>query len=375
MFVNARKEKGHLHIALEGHWDVQQLPEIKQALAKLAYGDSKAVTLDAAALQSIDTAGAWLLVHWVAQLQADKISVQLLHLPEKQKIIYQLVKNAYSDSALPSPKKSTVSPVLGVVLRLGEGTINAFNQMLLLVSFVGQIFVTLVQVLIRPKNLRFNSIVRHIDEAGLNALPIVSLIAFLTSVVLAYQGATQLKQFGAEIFTIDLVAISILREMGVLLTAIMVAGRSGSAFAAEIGVMQVNEEIDAMRTLGLNPYEILVVPRVIALIIVMPILTFAADITGLIGAGVMSYFLLDISLSQFFVRAHDAIKFWTFGVGMVKAPFFAFIIATIGCLKGLQVTGSAEKVGEMTTSAVVQAIFVVILADAIFSIVFSKLGI
>jgi phospholipid/cholesterol/gamma-HCH transport system permease protein len=372
MFFKTKQEHDHLHIALMGPWSVIQLADLKLALENLSLSAYTTITLDAQELTLLDTAGAWLLKQFIDKLQALKITVKVLNLQAKQQSIYNLVAKVHLEEESEKPS----GPMLvSIISRLGEGAANAFNQMLLLLSFIGQVVVTLVQVLLKPRNIRFTSVVRHIDETGINALPIVSLIAFLTSVVLAYQGATQLRQFGAEVFTIDLVAISILREMGVLLTAIIVAGRSGSAFAAEIGVMQVNEEVDAMRTLGLNPYEILVVPRVVALVLVLPILTFVADMMGLFGAAVMSILLLDISFTQFLVRAHAAVGLWTFGVGMLKAPFFAFIIATIGCLKGLQVTGSAEKVGEMTTSAVVQAIFVVILADAVFSIIFSKLGI
>lgn len=372
MFFTVKKEQQRMQIALQGEWQIAQLSDLQKALEDVKLSGCNEVVIDAIDLSVLDTAGAWLLNQWISKLKHKKISVEVLQLQKKQKNIFDLVASTHfkEDAVKPAP-----STIVNIIIRLGEGAVNVFNQMLLFFSFVGQVCVTMAQVFSKPKHIRFTSIIRHIDETGINAVPIVALIAFLTSVVLAYQGANQLKQFGAEIFTVDLVAISLLREMGVLLTAIMVAGRSGSAFAAEIGVMQVNEEIDAMRTLGLNPFEILVVPRVIALLIVLPLLTFVADITGLFGAAIMSVLLLDISLSQFLVRTHEAVQLWTFGVGMLKAPFFAFIIATIGCLKGMQVTGSAEKVGEMTTSAVVQAIFIVILADAIFSVIFSKMGI
>ncbi|MGA2654891.1 MAG: ABC transporter permease [Gammaproteobacteria bacterium] len=372
MFFELKPQNNHLEMALTGPWTVLQLADIKLALDQVSLSGLKTVAINAEDLTVLDTAGAFLLKGFIEKLEAKKITVSVSHLHEKQQSIYHLIEKVNIEEEPMLPQGSTL---INIIVRLGEGSVRAFNQMLLLLSFIGQVCVTLAKVTINPKNLRLTSIVRHIDETGINAIPIVALMAFLTSVVLAYQGATQLKQFGAEIYTVNLVAISILREMGVLLTAIMVAGRSGSAFAAEIGVMQVNEEIDAMRTLGLNPYEILVAPRVIALVIALPMLTFIADMAGLIGAAFMSILILDITLTQFIVRTHEAIVMWTFGVGMLKAPFFAFIIATIGCLKGLQVTGSAEKVGDMTTSAVVQSIFVVILADAAFSIIFSKMGI
>jgi phospholipid/cholesterol/gamma-HCH transport system permease protein len=222
--------------------------------------------------------------------------------------------------------------------------------------------------------MRWRSIAHHVYATGVQAIPIVALIALLISIVLAYQGATQLKNFGAEIFTIDLVAISVLREMGVLLTAIMVAGRSGSAFAAQIGVMKSNEEVDALRTMGLDPFEVLIVPRIMALVIALPLLTLLANITGLAGAALLSYLTLDVGLIQFLDRIQNVVGMNTFWVGIIKAPVFAMIIAMIGAYRGMQVTGSAESVGRLTTDAVVQSIFLVIAADAIFSIVFAKLG-
>jgi phospholipid/cholesterol/gamma-HCH transport system permease protein len=201
------------------------------------------------------------------------------------------------------------------------------------------------------------------------------LLAILISMVITYQGAVQLRKFGAVIFTIDLTVIALLREMGVLITAIMVAGRSGSAFAAEIGAMKIRDEINALQTMGLDPIEVLVVPRLIALVIVLPLLTFLADVIGLAGGGVMSLSLLNISFPQYFSRVEDVATTTMFFVGMVKAPVFAFAIAVIGCYQGLNVSGSAESVGKLTTLSVVQAIFVVIMADGLFSVAFSKAGI
>ena len=206
-------------------------------------------------------------------------------------------------------------------------------------------------------------------------MPIVGLLAVLISMVISYQGAVQLKKFGADIYTIDLTVISLLREMGVLVTAIMVAGRSGSAFAAELGVMKLREEINALKTMGMDPIEVLVLPRVIALVIALPILTFLADVIGLAGGSVMSYSLIDVSLHQYVERVQTVATPTMFFVGLVKAPVFAFLIATIGCYQGLDVSGSAESVGKKTTLSVVQAIFLVVMADGLFSVIFSKMDI
>jgi phospholipid/cholesterol/gamma-HCH transport system permease protein len=243
-----------------------------------------------------------------------------------------------------------------------------------LLSFFGQTMLTFMRVMLRPAKLRLTSLTHHLEQTCLNALPIVGLIAFLIGVVMAYQGADQLRRFGAEIFTVDLLGVSILREIGILLTAIVVAGRSGSAFTAEIGAMSVNQEIDALRSLGLDPVEVLVLPRLLALMIALPLLVFVADILGLIGGGLMAWTVLDISPGRFLTQLDSAIGPATFWVGMVKAPVFAFLIAMVGCYQGLQVSGSADSVGKQTTKSVVVGIFLVIVFDALFSIMFSYLG-
>jgi phospholipid/cholesterol/gamma-HCH transport system permease protein len=229
--------------------------------------------------------------------------------------------------------------------------------------------------LARPRRFRLPSIVRHVYDTGLTAVPIVALIAFLISVIVAYIGAIELRQFGGEIFVVDLVTISVLRELGVLLTAIIVAGRSGSAFAAEIGVMQLNDEVDALRAIGMDPVEVLVVPRIVGLVIALPLLTVVADAMGLAGGALLSWSLVDIPWDQYLVRVEESIAPTTFWVGVVKAPVFAFLIAYVGTLRGLQVRGSSRELGRLTTEAVVQSIFLVILADAIFAVIFMELDI
>jgi phospholipid/cholesterol/gamma-HCH transport system permease protein len=222
--------------------------------------------------------------------------------------------------------------------------------------------IVLFRSLLHPGRIRVTALINQMERTGLNAMPIVGLISFLIGVVLAYQGADQLRKFGAEIFTVNLVGVGVLREMAIMLTAIVVAGRSGSAFTAQIGTMKVNEEIDAMRTIGLDPMEVLVLPRVVALM-------------GLLGGAVMANWTLDISFFQFARQFNVGVPIWSFWVGMIKAPVFAFIIAVVGCYEGFKVSISAESVGQRTTAAVVEAIFLVIVLDALFSIIFSRLGI
>ncbi|MGB8326955.1 MAG: ABC transporter permease, partial [Steroidobacteraceae bacterium] len=242
-------------------------------------------------------------------------------------------------------------------------------------AFVGRASVAAARAVTSLKRLRPISIARHIYDTGITAIPIVALIAFLISVIIAYIGAQQLVKFGAEIFVVDLITVGVLREMGVLLTAIIVAGRSGSAFAAEIGSMQLNEEVDALHATGVDPTEVLVLPRVIGLVIALPLLAVIADIVGLIGGALLCRFLLDMPLTLYMNRMQDAIASTTFWVGVMKAPVFALLIAMAGTYRGLQVRGSSRELGRLTTVAVVQAIFLVILADAVFAVIFMELDI
>ena len=244
-----------------------------------------------------------------------------------------------------------------------------------LVTFVGRAASWTANALLHPSRLRPASISRHVSETGIQALPIVGLMAVMIAVVIGYQGVAQLRPYGGEDFTINLVAVSVLREMGVLITAIMVAGRSGSSFAAEIGVMKTREEIDALNVMGIEPMQVLVVPRVMALVITLPLLTFFADIMGLIGGAAISQFLLDVSPTQYLARLPHVVDGSDLFVGLFKAPIFAFFIAVIGCMHGLRVSGSAESVGRETTRAVVKAIFLVVVLDAFFSILFERIGI
>jgi phospholipid/cholesterol/gamma-HCH transport system permease protein len=257
---------------------------------------------------------------------------------------------------------------------LGKGADAALHDTIDLITFVGRAVSAIGYALIHPRYLRPASISRQIADTGISALPIVGLMAVMISVVIGYQGVAQLRPYGGEDFTINLVAVSVLREMGVLITAIMVAGRSGAAFTAEIGVMKAREELDALTVMGMKPIEMLVVPRLLGLVITLPLLTFFSDLMGLLGGAMISQWLLDISPMQYVDRVHQAVHTNDLLVGLVKAPIFGFLIAIVGCMHGLRVKGSAESVGQDTTRAVVKAIFVVIVLDALFSVLFEKLG-
>lgn len=272
------------------------------------------------------------------------------------------------NAAEPTPR--TPALILPFEL-LGRKTYGMACYIYHVMVFIGQTFTRLLLDFKSPRRFRLPSIIRHVYETAWLAMPIITLLALGTTMVLFYQGASQLQKYGADLFTINLAVISLLREMAVLITAIMVAGRSGSAFASEIGVMKLRGEIDVLRSMGIDPVEVLVVPRVIGLLIALPVLTFVADIVGLVGAFFMAYWQLDASLPQYIQRIQDIITPQMFWVGMIKAPVFALLIALICTHEGMCVESSAEKVGQATTRAVVISIFAVIMADAFFSILFS----
>ena len=365
-----------LSIEADGDWTFDHVPGLDGrearilALAKqIGKGEAK-ISLDS--VTSMDTSGAWLLHRLESRLSTLGWSVDMqLNDRRHRTLLAEVRRTAFGAPSEPD----TPGGLVRLIASVGKATIDVAIEGARLLSFFGWTVSTLARSLFRPSRLRLTSLTHHLEQTCLNALPIVGLIAFLIGVVMAYQGADQLKRFGAEIFTVDLVGVSVLREIGILLTAIVVAGRSGSAFTAEIGAMAVNQEIDALRTLGLDVVEVLVLPRMLALMIALPLLAFFADILGLFGGGLMVWLVLDITPGQFLNQLEAAIVPATFWVGIIKAPVFAFLIALVGCYQGLLVSGGADSVGRHTTKSVVIGIFLVIVFDALFSILFSALGV
>jgi phospholipid/cholesterol/gamma-HCH transport system permease protein len=329
------------------------------------------VTVDLGQVERLDTTGAWLVHRTLETLRGSGAEVSLRAVNAQHAAMLDRIAENYRPCAVAPPQPG---PIARLLEHTGEATFQVIDWAARFVEFLGRANLAMARTLLRPARLRFTSTVSHIEEVGLNALPIVGLLAFLIGIVLAYQGALQLEQFGAQLFVVDLLAVSILREIGILLTAVVVAGRSGSAFTAQIGAMQVHDEIDALQTLGLDPMEILVLPRVLALVIALPLLAFFADIMGLVGGGLMCWVVLDIAPELYVERLRDAVSVGSFWVGIVKAPVFAVLIALVGCHEGLRVSRSAESVGRHTTRAVVEAIFLVIVANALFSILFGIAG-
>lgn len=355
-----------------GEWLAGTAAELDRRLRALDLPTDRRVTIDLTGIRRLDTTGAWLLLRTERELEKRGNAVELRNLEPTFLLLFEQVRAGVPATPV---SLSPDSPPLGFVARIGEITIGLGTRAYSMLGFVGLVSETALGLARRPRRLRLTSTIAQMEQTGLNALPIVGMLSFLVGVVIAYQGADQLRRFGAVIYTVDLLAIGILRELGVLMTAIMIAGRSGSAFTAQIGTMRINQEIDAMRTLGLDPVEVLVIPRLVALLLTLPMLTIYADLMGLLGGCLMAWGALGITIPQYLDELRVAVSGRTMWIGIVKAPFFAAIIAMIGCYEGFQVSRSAESVGRLTTLSVVESIFLVIVADAIFSVLFSMLRI
>ncbi|MCS6986397.1 MAG: MlaE family lipid ABC transporter permease subunit [Sphingomonadaceae bacterium] len=343
---------------------ITQAAEFERQLAAAPPGP---LVIDLSGVRTIDTVGAW-LVHRTLR---DRPGSAVMGLGEDARRLVAAVAEADRPCALKAPAmplwraelEKIGRAVLAAVTSLGDG-----------LAFMGTTLVAMARAAVSARGIRWPSVSRQLEVTGIDALGIVGLMSFLIGIVVAQQGAVQLEQFGAQIFTINLVGRATFRELGILLTAIMVAGRSASAFAAQIGTMKINEEIDAMRTLGLDPVEVLVVPRVLALVIILPLLGFYASLLAVVGGGLLSWAYLDIPPASFVQRLREVVPMSDFWIGMAKAPFFGAVIALVGCFQGMQVEGNAQSVGERTTTAVVQSIFLVIVLDAFFAVFFTAIG-
>lgn len=357
-------------VVLSGRWTTETLAPLAARLLEEASRGAHA--FDLSEVTRLDANGAG-VVALARRLAAEAGSEPRLDGLSAEREALLTVVSARGEAVRQKGRRPRL--ILGAIERLGQATIVQASEARQLLSFLGAIVSTIGMTALNPRTLRKRALVAQMERTGFDAMPIVGLLSFLIGVVTAYQGADQLARFGAQIFTVDIVGIGILREMGVLITSIVVAGRSGSAFAAEIGTMRVNQEIDALETLGLDPLRVLVLPRVIGVALAMPFLVFFANVMGILGGAVMASFALDISLAQFADRFRDSVPLHALWVGMVKAPLFAFLIGMVGCFQGMMVRGNAESVGRRTTTAVVQGIFMVIVADALLSVFFSIAGI
>ena len=371
--VAAIAQPGPQDIVLSGAWTARGLGGIEGRLETLRISSTTPVWADGADIEALDTAGAWVLHKLMQRLEGEGVAVELRGLrPEFTKLLAVVAQHVADQASQPKPTTSLPQTVFE---RVGRSTAAAFEQAIALLGFVGETAYALVGCFAHPARFRWRPILFNIRSAGFDALPIVGLLSFMLGIVVAYQGADQLRQYGANIFVVDLVGLSMLREFAPLITAIIIAGRSGSAYAAQIGTMAVTEEIDAMRTIGIAPLEMLVLPKLIALVIVLPLLTVFADALGVFGGMIMARAQLGVSFAEFTDRFSKAVSATSYLVGIGKAPVFAAIIAMIGCFQGFRTHGGADSVGLQTTRSVVQSIFLVIVADALFSVAFSALDI
>ena len=355
---------------LAGPWTAEHARVVEALAGEIAaQADRHHLIIDLAGVQRLDTLGAWVLDRTRHELGERGLASDFVNATQEQDILLNEV--AYRGfQELPKAKRSRLVDFL---VDVGQTVAEAGNDLVRGVAFLGQLISAFIRVLVHPRRFRGTAVVNQLEQIAYRGVPIIVLISFLVGAIVAQQGIFQLVKFGATPFVVDLIGILVMRELGVLLTSIMVAGRSGSAFTAEIGSMKMREEIDALRVMGLDPIEVLILPRILALIIGLPLLTFLASIAALLGGGVTAWVYGDISPDVFLTRLKAAIAFNTFMVGLIKAPFMAMIIGIIATLEGLAVAGSAESLGRHVTSSVVKAIFMVIVLDGLFAMFFAAI--
>lgn len=350
-----------------GDWSVLGISGLRTRLERMSWPASGELVIDFSQVQQVDTAGVWALHHLLQQRKSQGLAVQLQGMRPEHLALMQLVETRAAQVP-PAPAEAPRQPLLE---RLGRRGWHWVEETLGMLQFIGENFVVLARALRRPQHLRVRHILSNIQQSGFDALPIIGLLSFLIGMVVAFQGSVQLARFGANIYIADLVGLTMLRELAPLMVAIIVAGRSGSAYAAQIGTMKVSEEIAALRSMGVSPLELLVLPKLLAMLIALPLLTVYADFLGVLGGMVVANLHMQVAPYAFLDRFDDVVKLSTFIFGVGKAPVFALIITLVGCYAGFQAQGSADSVGRQTTTSVVQAIFLIIIADAIFSVVAS----
>lgn len=372
-FVTFEDVGGRRQATLRGDWTIENAHDIDVMMRKLfpaGKSPENMPSLNCGGIGRLDTTGAVMVRRFAARV-GEHCEAELTGVPDVHKPLLGVI------TACPPPAATTPDPIPWYIVPLvgtGEAVWFALRSFARLLSFLGLVLVRFGGSVKDPSRIRLIPVIHQMDVTGLRAMGIVGLISFLIGAVMVNQGAIQLAKFGADIFVIDMLGISHLRELGILLTAIIIAGRSGSAFTAQIGSMVLNEEVDAMKTLGMDPIDVLVLPRLIAMLVCLPLLAFYSDVVGIAGGMMMAWVQLDISPGNFIVYFREEIAIEHFWVGIIKAPFFAAIIAACGCYQGLRVEGSADALGSRTTKSVVQAIFLVIAFDALFAIFFTSIG-
>jgi phospholipid/cholesterol/gamma-HCH transport system permease protein len=360
---------GRQVLAVAGDWTVWTVDRVDPGLRKLELPDD--TKLDVTQLGLLDTSGAYLIDR---TLRGSDSRAEPIALIGQHPAAYRLVAQVREATPPYPPHPVEAHGVIALLDRVGHGAVHAFEEFLGTLSFIGEAMATVFKLLLKPHKIRWTSVVSVMEEAGLDALPIVAFLSFFIGLVIAFLGANLLAQFGAAVFVVELVAFAMLREFGVVLMGILLAGRTDSAFTAQIGSMKMRQEIDAMRVIGLDPMEVLVAPRLIALVIMAPLLSFAATVSGIAGGIIAAWLAMDISPAQFMARFQEVVLVEHFWTGLVKAPVIAIVIALIGCRQGLLVEGDVSSLGRRVTSAVVQSIFMVIAIDAAFAVIYFEMG-
>ena len=365
---------GSVIFKCQGDWTAEALQDVVKSL-EIYSTPLRAVSIqwDVSGVGKVDSAGMMLYIHYYDLLKSQQCNIELTGARAEYEELYQLLRSHVSEQAVP---KSGLLFRLQIPFRdLGKSASNFWQDIKDFLAFLGENSAALVSSLLHPSSIRFAAIVKNMEEAGVRALPIISLTSCLIGVVITYQGALQLQKFGANIYIVDMIGFSVTRELAPLITAIVLAGRTGSSYTAQLGAMKITEEINAMRIMGFEPHWFLVLPRIFALMIAMPLLIFFADIIGIAGGMIVANIHLNISYAEFVHRLQNVLEIKHLWIGLVKGPFFAWLIAVTGCFRGFQVSRNTESIGRYTTISVVNAIFLVIACDALFSVIFTELGI
>ena len=370
--LNVEQGADAVRLRASGIWTVQhvdQMQRLVDATAATVAGKAIAV-VDMRDVSALDTFGSLLLLRLIRPARREMPAAEVLGLQQNLQPLFNEVRET---SSAPTPLRVQTGRIADYLVSVGRGTSDVWSDLVALAEMFGALGMAMIRTLLHPRRFRLTSAVHHLDRVAWQAVPIILLITFLIGGIIAQQGFFHFRKFGADVYVVDMVGILVLREIGVLIVAIMVAGRSGSSYTAELGSMKMREEIDALRTMGLDPVEVLVLPRVVALVIALPILTFLGSMSALYGGELVAWLYGDMSPQIFLARLRDAISVTHFQVGMIKAPFMALVIGVVACAQGLQVKGSAESLGLQTTASVVKAIFLVIVLDGFFAIFFASI--
>ena len=371
--LNSTMRAERLEFTAVGSWTIAHSEVLERLVdaAALQFANAQTVAINMAGVQELDALGAWLLERLIRVWRERGQQAEYTLLPEHFRGLLDEMREVNSQ---PGGLRAKPNRIIAALEALGRATVGSRDDILAFLDMLGGLGIALARVLVRPLNFRLTSAVHHLSRVGWHAMPIVLLITFLIGCIIAQQGFFHFRKFGADAYVVDMVGILVLRELGVLIVAIMVAGRSGSAYTAELGAMKMREAIDALRTMGFDPVEVLIVPRVLALVIALPILAFFGSMAALYGGGLVAWLYGGMSPEIYLARLREAISVTHFQVGMIKAPFMALVIGVVACSEGLRVKGSAESLGMQTTTSVVKSIFLVIVLDGVFAIFFASIG-